>query len=144
MKVLVIRAEHGKVTESLVVDGDLYGVAKEYAGKALEEWDPVNSDFIVLRDVREIRLKLPLDPQLFDTLRNLGVPLRKEGGEAVAEVPFILISFDNVMLGENEYQENKIYVISLYLGDEVKLMFEADAADLTSPRTGPPGIVEEA
>jgi Uncharacterized protein conserved in archaea len=60
LKVLVIRAERGKVVKDEVVEGELKDVVKSKALEALNEWSPETSDFIVLKDERELELPLPL------------------------------------------------------------------------------------
>ncbi|MEB3806124.1 MAG: DUF2286 domain-containing protein [Desulfurococcales archaeon] len=142
METIVIRAEYGKVVESSVVEGDLYKVAKEEARQALEEWQPETSDFVIARDFREVEIKLPINPDLYDRLRDMGVPLSRSGGKAYATIPIVLISFDSEMISEEEYQEKKIYIIAPYIDEGFKLELEKEAATLTSPREAPEGISE--
>lgn len=143
MKVAVIRAEYGKIVESDVVEGDLYQIAKEEARRALDEWKPESSDFVVARDYREIEIKLPMPPELYDMLRDIGAGISKVGDKALASIPIILISYDSEMISEEEYQENKIILIAPYLGEQVKLDLENEAASITAPGEKPQGIEEE-
>lgn len=143
MKVTVIRAEYGKIVESDVVEGDLYQIAKEEARRALDEWKPESSDFVVARDYREIEIKLPMPPELYDMLRDIGAGISKVGDKALTSIPIILISYDSEMISEEEYQENKIILIAPYLGEQVKLDLENEAASITAPSEKPQGIEEE-
>ncbi len=143
MKVLVIRAEEGRVTESEVVEGELEEVVKETVRKALEEWDPSRSDFIVLREVREVTLGLPIPGHLVDALRPFGLT-RKGPNEASFYLPVYTISFDNRLVSEEEgsYEERKIYLIVPYIDDDLRAEFEAQAADIVTPKKPPEGIEE--
>ncbi len=143
LKVVVIRAEYGKIVESDIVEGDLFDIVKEEARQALEAWKPETSDFVVARDFREIEIKLPIPPELYDRLREMGIPLSRAGDKAVASIPIVLISYDSEMITEEEYQENKIILIAPYLSEEVKMDLENEAAGITSPSEKPEGIIEE-
>lgn len=142
-KVLVIRAEEGKVVESEVVEGDLTRVVKDVAARALEEWDPATSDFIVLREVRVVTLNLPIPGDLVDKLRMFG--LRKSGpNTAEFDITVYTISFDNILVSEEEggYLERKIYLVVPYVDDNLRAEFEAMAADIVTPKEPPEGIEE--
>ncbi len=138
---LVIRSEKGRIVESDVVEGSLTDVVKDAARKALEEWDPEVSDFVVLKDLKEIELELPIDPKLFDLLREYGGLVRK-GNVALAKLPVYTISFDNRMITEDSYVENKIYLVTLYINDDLKTQMEVEASSITSEKEVPEGIEE--
>jgi len=110
LKILVIRSEQGKIVEERQIDGSLPIVVKEYAAEAYKEWNPETSDFTVLRGKYELRLKLPIDPDLLDIIEELNLDKRIELNELVVEVPLVTISFDNEWVGDS-YYEKKMYVI---------------------------------
>lgn len=140
MKVLVVRAERGKVVESTVVEGSLEDVAKDVAKEALVEWDPRVSEFVVLRDVEEVTIKLPIPGELVDELRKYG--LRKKGeSEAAIDLPYYTISFDNRRVGD-DYIEYKVYVIAPYINDDFKAWIEVLATSIVSEKQAPEGIEE--
>ncbi len=144
-KVLVIRAEEGRVVEKKIVEGDILDVVKQVARQALEEWDPASSDFIVLRDQREVEMPAEkVTADLFDVLRNYGLRKEKteEGYQAVITVPVYTISFDNVTIGDETFIEKKVYIVVPQITDEIDVLFEQLAADITSPQKGPEGIEE--
>ena len=141
MKVLSVRAERGKVVESVVIDGDLAEVVKQRAQQALSEWDPRTSDFIVLKDYRELELPLPISPDLVDLLREVG-ELSRTKDKAIARFPVYTISFENTMVGEDKYIEYKIYLIAPYINEDVKTELEAEAQDITTEKEPPAGIEE--
>ncbi|MEB3774595.1 MAG: DUF2286 domain-containing protein [Desulfurococcales archaeon] len=141
-RITVIRGEYGKVTESRIVDSELEDVVKEVARSALNEWSPNESDFIVIKDLREIDLKLPLKPEIVDVLRKYGT-LSRAGDKAIAVIPVFTISFDNKMISEDKYIENKVYIIAPYINDEVNTLLESLAAEITAEEEAAPGITEE-
>jgi len=143
LEVLVIRAEEGRVVESEVVEGELAGVVKKVAARALEEWNPELSDFIVLREVRVVTLKLPIPGQLVDKLRAFG--LRRAGrDEAEFDLVIYTISFDNRVVSEEEgsYLEKKIYLIAPYVNEDLRTELESMAAEIVTPKQPPEGIEE--
>lgn len=142
MKVLTIRAERGKIIKSEVVDGDLKDLVKRKAQEAMNEWNPETSDFIVLKDNRELELPLPLKPELVDLFRSIG-NISRTKDKAIGSFPVYTISFENRMLSEDKYVEYKIYLLAPYINDDVKTELEAEAQDITTEKEGPEGIKEE-
>ena len=130
-KILVIRAENGEVTKEEIEDGNIEEVVKKYATIALKEWDPSYSDFIVMKDKYEVRLKLPISPEQFKRFSKFS--LRREEGFAVFDIPLYVISFDNVWV-EGDYLDRKMYLVSVYVDNKVKRDLEVIARENTSPR----------
>lgn len=143
MKVLVVRAEEGRVAESEVVEGELEDVVKKVASKALEEWDPRVSDFIVIKEVREVTLSLPVPGHLVDMLKPFGLR-RKGSDEAAFDLVVYTISFDNRLVSEEEgsYIEKKIYLVTPYIDDDLRAELEAQAAEIVTVKKPPEGIEE--
>ncbi|AFZ70860.1 hypothetical protein Calag_1138 [Caldisphaera lagunensis DSM 15908] len=142
MKIIVIRSEVGKIISSELMEGELDQIVKKKSEDAMKEWNPETSDFIVLRDIRELELPLPLDPELVDILRNVGT-LSRTSEKAIARIPVYTISFENMMIGEDNYVEHKIYLISPYINDDIKTELEKEAVEITTEKAAPEGIEEE-
>ena len=143
--ILVIRAEEGRVVEKRIVEGDLVEVVKQVAREAFEEWDPAGSDFLVIRDFKEIDIPFEsVTPELFDVLRDYGITKKEVEGELRASftLPVYTISFENEMIGDEMSLEKKIYMIVPHIMDEVDAIFEKLAADITSPQAVLEGIEE--
>ncbi len=138
-KVLVIRAEMGRITESRIVEGELYEVLKNYVSIALSEWDPGVSDFVVIREDLNVEVESALNQEILESLRTYG-SLKESEGVLEARIPVYTISFDNRSLGEEMYVENKIYVISLYINEDIRVLLESEAASITVQGTPPEGI----
>ncbi|MGC9133833.1 MAG: DUF2286 domain-containing protein [Caldisphaera sp.] len=141
MKVIIIRSEMGKIISSELVEGELDQIIKKKSEDAMKEWNPEISDFIVLRDVRELELPLPLNPELVDILRNVGT-LSRTSEKAIARFPIYTISFENMMIGEDNYVEHKIYLISPYINEDIKTELEKEAVEITTEKVSPEGIEE--
>ena len=136
MKVIIIRSEMGKIISSELVEGELDQIIKKKSEDAMKEWNPEISDFIVLRDVRELELPLPLNPELVDILRNVGT-LSRTSEKAIARFPIYTISFENMMIGEDNYVEHKIYLISPYINEDIKTELEKEAVEITTEKVSP-------
>ena len=131
-KILVIRAEDGRVVRSVIEEGALEEIVRKYALAALKEWEPIYSDFIVLRDKYEVRLKLPIKPEQYELIAKYR-PERSPDGYAVFNIPIYTISFDNFWDNET-YKDRKMYLIAPYIDDNVKAELEGAAADSTNIR----------
>ncbi|WP_338600654.1 DUF2286 domain-containing protein [Sulfolobus tengchongensis] len=129
MKVLVIKSENGKVTSEKIAEGEISKVLRDVAKEALEEWNEMTSDFIIMRDTQEVRIPLPLKPDVYEAIKTFLVG--KDKKEAIAKIPVYIISYENEWK-ESDFQDKKIYVISYYINDEIKKDVLADAAQMTS------------
>ncbi|BES81339.1 DUF2286 domain-containing protein [Pyrodictium abyssi] len=130
MKILVIRADEGKLVSSDVVEGDFSEVAKDIVRRALEEWNPAESDLTAIRTKFELRYKLPIDPDLYDKIMDLNLELIREGNELIVNLPVLTISFDNAWL-DDAYLDKRMYIVSLYLDDAAKQQLEEYAVEAT-------------
>jgi len=130
MKVLVIRADEGRLTSSEIVDGEFNEVAKDVVRKALEEWNPAESDLTALRTKLELRYKLPIDPDLYDKIMDLNLELVREGNELIVNLPVLTVSFDNAWL-DDAYLDRRMYIVSVYLDDAAKQQLEEYAVEAT-------------
>ncbi|BBD71722.1 hypothetical protein HS1genome_0111 [Sulfodiicoccus acidiphilus] len=132
MKILLLKSERGRVTSEQLMEGELRAAVTSVAKKALEEWDVDKSDFVILKDVHEIRKKLPLSPSLYEVISKY---LKgKEQGEALAEVPVYIISFDNDW-EEEDFKDRSVYLIAPYLDEESKNEMKEYAEELTIEET---------
>jgi len=128
-KVLVIRAEDGRIVQSTIEEGRIEEIVKNYARRALSEWEPIYSDFVVLRDKYEVRLKLPISPEQFEKFSKYGLE-RTPDGYAVFSITIYTISFDNFWV-EGSYQDRKMYLIAPYVDENIKKELEEAAAGST-------------
>lgn len=142
MKIAVIRAEEGRVVESFEFEGSLTDVVKDIAKQAMEEWDPGESDFFVMRDVREITVGAEIDDETLRELEEEGLA-RREDGQVKVLLQYYTISFDTELVEDENYVDRKVYVIAPLVVPALKDELEAYAASLTSEKgQSPPGIKE--
>ena len=130
IKVVVLRSDEGKITHKDIVEKPYNEVAKSITKKALEEWNPENSDFTAIRTKFEIRYKLPINPELYDTLQELNLEMFREGNELVVNIPVLTISFDNAWLGDS-YLDRRMYIIAPYIDNEEVKQLEDYLVDAT-------------
>ena len=142
MKVLVVRAEKGKVIMSEVIEGELYDVIKKYVSIASSEWDPRVSDFVVVREDLNVDVEGSLEEEILEYLRSYG-SLEEGEGVLKVRVPVYTISFDNRFMGEDLYIENKVYIIAPYVNEDLRVLFETEATSITVQEVAPEGIKYE-
>ncbi|MEM0504335.1 MAG: DUF2286 domain-containing protein [Sulfolobales archaeon] len=130
-KTLVLSVESGNIVSSKIVEDELEEVVKKIVVEVLPKWSPKTSDLIAMKYEHEITLRLPLSKELYETLSKYGLS-RKSSSEVIARLPVYVISYENRWVGEDLIDE-KVYVISPYINDEIKNDVELLAIDLTSP-----------
>lgn len=130
-KTLVLSVEGGSIVSSKIVEDELEEVVKKVVVEVLPKWSPKTSDLIAMKYEHEITLKLPLSKELYEVLSKYGLS-RKSSSEVIARLPVYVISYENRWVGEDLIDE-KVYVISPYINDEIKNDVELLAIDLTSP-----------
>ncbi|MCX8196499.1 MAG: DUF2286 domain-containing protein [Acidilobaceae archaeon] len=140
-KVIVVRAEKGRITASSIEEGDLYSLVKKYLMQAAQEWDPSTSDFVALKDNKDVELE-SVDLAALREVEKYGVRWRRERDYLRVTFPTYTISFDNLMVSEKEYVENKVYLIAPFISEEVKEQLELEAAEITAPPQEPGGLRE--
>lgn len=118
-KILIIRGEHGNIIEEKVDETkDIFSKVKELASKALNLWEPEFSDFIIIKDQYEVSLKLPLTKDQVQRFMKYGIR-RSTEGYAKFNIPVYIISYDSIWV-ENDYIDRKVYLVSIYVNDDVK------------------------
>lgn len=141
-KILVIRGEHGNIVEERIDEAeDIFGKVKELASKALELWEPEFADFIIIKDQYEVSLKLPLTKDQVRRFMKYGIR-RSPNGYAKFNIPVYIISYDSIWV-ESDYIDRKIYLVSIYVNDEVKEDLKKLVIETTRGETARLKITEE-
>lgn len=141
-KILVIRGEHGNIVEERIDEAeDIFGKVKELASKALELWEPEFADFIIIKDQYEVSLKLPLTKDQVRRFMKYGIR-RSPNGYAKFNIPVYIISYDSIWV-ESDYIDRKIYLVSIYVNDEVKEDLKKLVVETTRGETARLKITEE-
>ena len=131
-KYLVVEAVLGKVVESRIVEGDFAEIVKQATREALEKWNPLEADFLAIREDRIWTPAGDEDKEFMEMLRERGFIVKTERGEEVIRIPYYLISYDNEEEDEMSYREKALIIVTAYIGEAYKYDVERDAAELTS------------
>ena len=141
-KVLIIRGEHGNIIEEKIDETkDIISKVKELASRALNLWEPEFSDFIIIKDQYEVSLKLPLTKDQVQRFMKYGIR-RSPDGYAKFNIPVYIISYDSIWV-ENDYIDRKVYLVSIYVNDEVKEDLKKLVIETTRGETARLRITEE-
>lgn len=132
-KTLILNVEKGNVLESKILDSEVEEAVKKVVIDVIPRWSPKTSDLIVVKYEHEITLKLPLSKELYESLHKYGLD-RKSPSEVTARIPVYVISYENRWVGE-DLIDDKIYVISPHVNDEVRKEIELLAVDITTSET---------
>ncbi|MCX8185765.1 MAG: DUF2286 domain-containing protein [Sulfolobales archaeon] len=130
-KTLILSVEGGNIVDSKVVEAELEETIKKTLIELLPKWSPKTSDLIAMKYEHEVTLKLPLSKELYEILSKYGLS-KKSSSEATATLPVYVISYENRWVGE-DLVDDKVYVITPYINEEIKKEVELLAADLTTP-----------
>jgi len=128
-KVLILFASEGRVLSRRIVEGELVRIVKEIALEALEKWDPLNSNFDIIRYDYRIEKKLPLKPEELDMILKFN-PVRLKGS-VLFTLPIYIISYKNYPTDQGTVDE-EVYVVAPYLGDDYTSYVEEVAIMTTS------------
>lgn len=112
---VVVYVENNSIVNKEIVKSKLTDLVKEYVKKLLEQWDPAESDFIVLNVPQTVDLKLPLSKELYKRVERYGV--KRVGDKAEVEIPTYEIIYSNQWMGE-DMQMKKFVVIMPYVNDD--------------------------
>ena len=129
-KVVIVFAKQGTIMMKKVVDGDLKDILKKVAFESLQKWDPLNSNFDIIRYDYKIEKKLPLKPEELDIILKFN-PIRLKGS-VVFTLPIYIISYKNYSTDQGTVDE-EVYVVAPYISDEYMGYVEEVAIMTTSP-----------
>ena len=144
MKVVAVRAEHGKVVESYVFEANIEETVKDIVRQILDEWDPDKSDLLITKEVHTITVVGEEEQEVIRELEEREL-VEREGGSIKASIPIYYINFDVDLEEEEGMVINKLYIVAPLVSKEFKYEIEKEAASITSPsgEEGPRGIEVE-
>ncbi len=117
-RIAIIEAHSGKIVREEKLMGDLEETVKKVATQLLEEkWMPSFSDFMVLRDVNDIRLSLPLSKEEVDFYKKYELK-RIDSNTAQAMLPLFLIVYESLKISEEDYHNRGIAAVSVYYRED--------------------------
>lgn len=113
---VVVRVEGNRVVGRETVIKDLVTAVKDHAKELINLWNPEESDFIILRVVQTVSLRLPLNRELYNKLERYGV--KRVGDRAEANIPTYEIIYGSKWMGE-DIQMDKMVIIMPNIDEEV-------------------------
>lgn len=128
---MILSVEGGNIVDSKVVEAGVEETVKKTLIEVLPKWEPKTSELIAMKYEHEVTLKLPLSKELYESLSKYGLS-RKSSSEVIAKIPVYVISYENRWVGE-DLIDDKVFVISPYINNEIRKEVELLAMDLTSP-----------
>ncbi|MGC8542783.1 MAG: DUF2286 domain-containing protein [Vulcanisaeta sp.] len=115
MENVVVYVENKNIANKEIVKTSLADAVKSYVKKLLDQWNPDESDFIVLKVPQTINLSLPLSKELYKRVEKFGV--KRVGNKAEVEIPTYEIIYSNRWMGE-DMEADKFVVIMPYINDD--------------------------
>lgn len=113
---VVAYISRGRIVRREVRDKGLLELVRELAIDLINrEWDPMQSDFIVLRDNMVLDFPLPMSKELFDRLKHLGP--KRVGDRAEVVVPIFEISHCN-RWDSDAFALDEIIAVFPYIDEE--------------------------
>ncbi|WP_054857618.1 DUF2286 domain-containing protein [Vulcanisaeta sp. JCM 16159] len=113
---VVIYVENENIANKEIVKSSLIDTVKNYVKKLLDQWNPDESDFIVLKVSQTVSLDLPLSKELYRRVEKYGV--KRVGNKAEVEIPTYEIIYSNRWMGE-DMEADRFVVIMPYINDDV-------------------------
>ncbi len=129
----MVEAIEGRVENSVIEEGTLDQILKKYALKALDYWNPLKSDFTIIKTRIEVTYKLPPPDhiiELLDHAEEQQITTSKEDNTLVLSIPVYTISYDNEWYGD-AYRDRRIIVIAPYIDLDEKAKIEEYASEAT-------------
>lgn len=142
-QIAVVEANAGRVLKVEVVDGDVFNVVKDVVVKyAREKWEPLFSDFMVVKDYYESRLRSPVTREVESVIKRYGIQVKREGPDTlVAALPVYYVVYESIRMDEDDYHDRGIACVALVLGEEdLRSLKELLSESTRRPESGGLGI----
>lgn len=129
---LVLRSREGSLVSKSTVEGDIKDAVRKVVVDAVSLWSPVTSDFIVIRDMYPVSIKLPISKEQYDLYSKYDMS-RTTNGSVMFNVPVYVISFDNEWQ-EEDYVDKEVIVVAPAIDDKVEKIISELAVEATKPK----------
>lgn len=127
-KILVLNSEKGVLKYSEILEGSLEDVVKKVIIRALSEWNPLNSDLIVMKQTHEVRIN---EDEMKEILPKFNFKIKRTpSGEIIMKLSIYIISYDSKWVNDDIY-DNKIYLVAPYINENIRKELEEIAIELT-------------
>lgn len=134
-KTLVLRSRRGSLVSKEAIDGEVKETVRKVVVGAVSLWSAETSDFIVIRDMYPVSVKLPISKDQYELYSKYDMS-RTANGSVMFSVPVYVISFDNEWQ-EDDYVDKEVMVVAPHLDKKVEDIITELALEATKPKEEP-------
>ncbi len=131
-KTLVLRSREGSLVSKTTIDSEMSQAVRKVVADAVSLWALETSDFIVIRDMYPVSVKLPISKEQYDLYSKYDMS-RTTNGSVMFNVPVYVISFDNEWQ-EEDYVDKEVIVVAPVIDQKVEEIITELAIEATKPR----------
>lgn len=142
-KTLVLRSREGSLVSKTTIDSEIAQAVRKVVAGAVSLWAIETSDFIVIRDVYPVSVKLPISKEQYELYSKYDMS-RTTNGSVMFNVPVYVISFDNEWQ-EEDYVDKEVIVVAPVVDEKVEDIITELAIEATKPKEDEPdeGLEED-
>lgn len=112
---IVAKISQGKIVEKRIVEGKVYDAVKREGAALLNKWNPISSDFIILRDYVTLSYKAPITKELLEKIREFSP--KRIGDKIEVTVPVFEVVYNSTWTGDNMKIDDAV-VVAPHIDDE--------------------------
>lgn len=109
------KISQGKIVEKRIVEGKVYDAVKREGAALLNKWNPISSDFIILRDYVTLSYKAPITKELLEKIREFSP--KRIGDKIEVTVPVFEVVYNSTWTGDNMKIDDAV-VVAPHIDDE--------------------------
>lgn len=140
-KTLVLRSREGSLVSKTTIDSEIKQAVRKIVADAVSLWALDSSDFIVIRDMYPVSVKLPISKEQYDLYSKYDMS-RTTNGSVMFNVPVYVISFDNEWQ-EEDYVDKEVIVVAPVVDQKVEEIITELAIEATKPKEAEDETEEE-
>uniref|UniRef100_A0A7C3J3S8 DUF2286 domain-containing protein n=1 Tax=Candidatus Methanomethylicus mesodigestus TaxID=1867258 RepID=A0A7C3J3S8_9CREN len=129
---LILRSKLGSIVSKSVREGELRDIIRQVVADSVQLWQAERSDFIVIRDLYPVSIKLPINKEQYDTYSKYDMQ-RTSNGSVMFQVPVYVISFDNEWQ-EEDYVDKEVIVVAPVIDSKVEEIILELAVEATKEK----------
>jgi hypothetical protein len=138
---LILRSKEGAIVSKIQQPGELREIVRTIVAETVALWSLEKSDFIVIRDLYPVAIKLPISKEQYDTYTKFDMQ-RTTNGSVMFEVPVYVISFDNEWQ-EEDYVDKEVIVVAPVIDAKVEEIIVELAIEATKVKSDEDAEAEE-
>lgn len=118
-KYVVMKAHAGRIKDKRIIEGTFEEIVKEVAKELLmNDWLPSFSDFMVLRDSVEVKIKASSPKDVLSKYREYNLKRTEEKDTLSAQLPVYLIVYESLKITEEDYHDRGVAIVAPYIREE--------------------------